>query len=90
MENFASFPSHYMLSTAVDCDRYFVSELSPLHVLLHSFVEVSAKMSFSFSLYEIIVTILQYAELKPVPCLTFSDAQNIRETCATPIQKQVI
>ncbi|KAK6927971.1 Protein of unknown function DUF2854 [Dillenia turbinata] len=34
-------------------------------------------------------TVLQYAELKPVPCLTYSDAQRLRETCATPILKQV-
>ncbi|KAL4591280.1 hypothetical protein LXL04_004238 [Taraxacum kok-saghyz] len=31
----------------------------------------------------------QYAELKPVPCLTYSDAQMLREKCATPILKQV-
>ncbi|KAH9739428.1 Acclimation of photosynthesis to environment [Citrus sinensis] len=31
---------------------------------------------------------LKYAELKPVPCLTYSDAQSLRETCATPILKQ--
>lgn len=35
------------------------------------------------------VIILQYAELKPVPCLTYSDAQMLREKCATPILKQV-
>ncbi|KAI4388945.1 hypothetical protein MLD38_001230 [Melastoma candidum] len=32
---------------------------------------------------------LKYAELKPVPCLTYADAQRLRETCATPILKQV-
>ncbi|KAL3527065.1 hypothetical protein ACH5RR_011721 [Cinchona calisaya] len=32
---------------------------------------------------------LKYAELKPVPCLTHSDAQKLRENCATPILKQV-
>ncbi|KAF5958441.1 hypothetical protein HYC85_005666 [Camellia sinensis] len=30
-----------------------------------------------------------YAELKPVPCLTYSNAQMLREKCATPILKQV-
>ncbi|WKA11367.1 hypothetical protein VitviT2T_028873 [Vitis vinifera] len=30
-----------------------------------------------------------YAELKPVPCLTYSDAQKLRETSATPILRQV-
>lgn len=35
-------------------------------------------------------SLVQYAELKPVPCLTYSDAQNLREKCATPILKQVI
>lgn len=35
-------------------------------------------------------TVLQYAELKPVPCLTYSDAQVLREKCATPILKQVL
>ncbi|KAL6010800.1 hypothetical protein ACLOJK_001242 [Asimina triloba] len=29
-----------------------------------------------------------YAELKPVPCITYADAQTLRETCATPILKQ--
>lgn len=32
---------------------------------------------------------LKYAELKPVPCLTYSDAQLMREKCATPVLKQV-
>ncbi|KZV40544.1 hypothetical protein F511_29370 [Dorcoceras hygrometricum] len=32
---------------------------------------------------------LKYAELKPVPCLTYSDAQVLREKCATEILKQV-
>ncbi|KAL9226558.1 hypothetical protein vseg_002356 [Gypsophila vaccaria] len=32
---------------------------------------------------------LQYAELKPVPCVTYSDAQKLREKCATPVLKQV-
>ncbi|XP_020596401.1 uncharacterized protein LOC110036325 isoform X2 [Phalaenopsis equestris] len=32
---------------------------------------------------------LKYAELKPVPCITYSDAQSLREKCATPILKQV-
>ena len=34
-------------------------------------------------------TAVQYAELKPVPCLTYSDAEMSREKCATPILKQV-
>ena len=32
---------------------------------------------------------LKYAELKPVPCITYSDAFALREKCATPILKQV-
>ncbi|KAK8694388.1 hypothetical protein V6N13_071942 [Hibiscus sabdariffa] len=32
---------------------------------------------------------LKYAELKTVPCVTYSDAQMQRETYATPILKQV-
>ncbi|KAL4363329.1 hypothetical protein GQ457_04G023480 [Hibiscus cannabinus] len=32
----------------------------------------------------------KYAELKPVPCVTYSDAQMLRETYATPILKQVL
>ncbi|KAL2932552.1 hypothetical protein RDABS01_023844, partial [Bienertia sinuspersici] len=32
---------------------------------------------------------LKYAELKPVPCVTYSDAQVLRENCATPVLKQV-
>ncbi|XP_068643487.1 uncharacterized protein [Aristolochia californica] len=34
-------------------------------------------------------SITKYAELKPVPCITYADAQALRETCATPILKQV-
>ncbi|KAG6474083.1 hypothetical protein ZIOFF_068007 [Zingiber officinale] len=30
-----------------------------------------------------------YAELKPVPCITYNDAEDLREKCATPILKQV-
>ena len=33
---------------------------------------------------------VQYAELKPVPCITYADAFALREQCATPILKQVI
>ena len=33
---------------------------------------------------------MQYAELKPVPCITYADALALREKCATPILKQVI
>jgi len=32
---------------------------------------------------------MQYAELKPVPCITYADAFALREKCATPILKQV-
>ncbi|VAI75378.1 unnamed protein product [Triticum turgidum subsp. durum] len=32
----------------------------------------------------------QYAELKPVPCITYSDAFALREKCATPILKQAV
>ncbi|KAG6472273.1 hypothetical protein ZIOFF_069733 [Zingiber officinale] len=32
---------------------------------------------------------LKYAELKPVPCITYNDAKALREKCATPILKQV-
>ncbi|XP_021763524.1 uncharacterized protein LOC110728176 [Chenopodium quinoa] len=32
---------------------------------------------------------LKYAELKPVPCVTYSDAQMVREKCSTPVLKQV-
>jgi hypothetical protein len=32
---------------------------------------------------------MQYAELKPVPCITYADAFALREQCATPILKQV-
>ncbi|TVU06727.1 hypothetical protein EJB05_49955 [Eragrostis curvula] len=33
--------------------------------------------------------LLYYAELKPVPCITYSDALALRGKCATPILKQV-
>ncbi|GAV75643.1 DUF2854 domain-containing protein [Cephalotus follicularis] len=45
-------------------------------------------LTYGFPL-AIIGMALKYAELKPVPCLTYSDAQALRETCATPILKQV-
>ncbi|XP_020268580.1 uncharacterized protein LOC109843985 isoform X2 [Asparagus officinalis] len=45
-------------------------------------------LTYGFPL-AIIGMALQYAELKPVPCITYSDAETLRETCATPILKQV-
>ncbi|KAK4749109.1 hypothetical protein SAY87_026558 [Trapa incisa] len=45
-------------------------------------------LTYGFPL-AIIGMALKYAELKPVPCLTFSDALALREACATPILKQV-
>uniref|UniRef100_A0A2P2KS18 Uncharacterized protein MANES_02G066700 n=1 Tax=Rhizophora mucronata TaxID=61149 RepID=A0A2P2KS18_RHIMU len=45
-------------------------------------------LTYGFPL-AIIGMALKYAELKPVPCLTYSNAQTLRETCATPILKQV-
>lgn len=45
-------------------------------------------LTYGFPL-AIIGMALKYAELKPVPCLTYIDAQKLRETCATPILKQV-
>ncbi|XP_020524618.1 uncharacterized protein LOC18436986 isoform X2 [Amborella trichopoda] len=45
-------------------------------------------LTYGFPL-AIIGMALKYAELKPVPCLTYSDAQLLRENCATPILKQV-
>ncbi|XP_061364354.1 uncharacterized protein LOC133307811 [Gastrolobium bilobum] len=45
-------------------------------------------LTYGFPL-AIIGMALKYAELKPVPCLTYSDAQSLQEKCATPILKQV-
>ncbi|EXB97176.1 hypothetical protein L484_008666 [Morus notabilis] len=45
-------------------------------------------LTYGFPL-AIIGMALKYAELKPVPCLTYSDALPLRETYATPILKQV-
>lgn len=45
-------------------------------------------LTYGFPL-AIIGMALKYAELKPVPCITYSDAQLLREKCATPILKQV-
>ncbi|KAL5581975.1 hypothetical protein UlMin_014417 [Ulmus minor] len=45
-------------------------------------------LTYGFPL-AIIGMALKYAELKPVPCLTYSDALKLRETYATPILKQV-
>ncbi|KAL5722236.1 hypothetical protein ACHQM5_005780 [Ranunculus cassubicifolius] len=45
-------------------------------------------LTYGFPL-AIIGMALKYAELKPVPCITYSDAEALRETCATDILKQV-
>uniref|UniRef100_A0A1D1XU20 Thylakoid membrane protein slr0575 n=1 Tax=Anthurium amnicola TaxID=1678845 RepID=A0A1D1XU20_9ARAE len=45
-------------------------------------------LTYGFPL-AIIGMALKYAELKPVPCITYSDAQALRERFATPILKQV-
>ncbi|KAM3190345.1 hypothetical protein ACQJBY_068487 [Aegilops geniculata] len=45
-------------------------------------------LTYGFPL-TIIGMALKYAELKPVPCITYSDAFALREKCATPILKQV-
>ncbi|KAG7548451.1 hypothetical protein ISN44_As12g036390 [Arabidopsis suecica] len=45
-------------------------------------------LTYGFPL-AIIGMALKYAELKPVPCLSYSDAVKLRESCATPILMQV-
>ncbi|KAI3876230.1 hypothetical protein MKW92_014360 [Papaver armeniacum] len=45
-------------------------------------------LTYGFPL-AIIGMALKYAELKPVPCITYSDAEALREKCATEILKQV-
>ncbi|XP_010263011.1 PREDICTED: uncharacterized protein LOC104601403 [Nelumbo nucifera] len=45
-------------------------------------------LTYGFPL-AIIGMALKYAELKPVPCISYSDSQKLREACATPILKQV-
>ncbi|KAL5231588.1 hypothetical protein ABZP36_030364 [Zizania latifolia] len=45
-------------------------------------------LTYGFPL-TIIGMALKYAELKPVPCTTYSDAFALREKCATPILNQV-
>jgi len=45
-------------------------------------------LTYGFPL-TIIGMALKYAELKPVPCITYADAFALREKCATPILKQV-
>ncbi|PRQ53132.1 hypothetical protein RchiOBHm_Chr2g0163121 [Rosa chinensis] len=45
-------------------------------------------LTYGFPL-AIIGMAFKYAELKPVPCLTYLDAQQLRETAATPILMQV-
>ncbi|XP_024318086.1 uncharacterized protein LOC100830341 isoform X2 [Brachypodium distachyon] len=44
-------------------------------------------LTYGFPL-TIIGMALKYAELKPVPCITYSDAFALRDKCATPILKQ--
>ncbi|XP_062195817.1 uncharacterized protein LOC133898984 isoform X2 [Phragmites australis] len=44
-------------------------------------------LTYGFPL-TIIGMALKYAELKPVPCITYADAFALREKCATPILKQ--
>lgn len=63
--------------------NHYFFKILVLLVLLHSSASypwTNLNMEFLF---------LQYAELKPVPCVTYADAQTIREKCATPILKQV-
>ncbi|CAH2079771.1 unnamed protein product [Thlaspi arvense] len=45
-------------------------------------------LTYGFPL-AIIGMALKYAELRPVPCLSYSDAVKLRESCATPILTQV-
>ncbi|XP_023635360.1 uncharacterized protein LOC17879546 [Capsella rubella] len=45
-------------------------------------------LTYGFPL-AIIGMALKYAELKPVPCLSYSDAVKLRESCSTPILTQV-
>ncbi|XP_025821506.1 uncharacterized protein LOC112897430 isoform X1 [Panicum hallii] len=45
-------------------------------------------LTYGFPL-TIIGMALKYAELKPVPCITYAEALALREKCATPILKQV-
>ncbi|XP_062191726.1 uncharacterized protein LOC133895435 isoform X1 [Phragmites australis] len=45
-------------------------------------------LTYGFPL-TIIGMALKYAELKPVPCITYADALALREKCATPILQQV-
>ncbi|XP_057779578.1 uncharacterized protein LOC130998164, partial [Salvia miltiorrhiza] len=45
-------------------------------------------LTYGFPL-AIIGMALKYAELKPVPCVTYSDALALREKCSTPILNQV-
>ncbi|XP_057462688.1 uncharacterized protein LOC130752822 isoform X3 [Actinidia eriantha] len=45
------------------------------------------RLTYGFPL-AIIGMALKYAELKPVPCLTYADAQMLRDKYATPILKQ--
>jgi hypothetical protein len=42
----------------------------------------------SFSFVSILELYMQYAELKPVPCITYADAFALKEQCATPILNQ--
>nr|ABK22874.1 unknown [Picea sitchensis] len=45
-------------------------------------------LTYGFPL-AIIGMALKYAELKPIPCITYSDALALRETKATPVLNQV-
>ncbi|CAN6857770.1 unnamed protein product [Brassica oleracea] len=46
-------------------------------------------LTYGFPL-AIIGMALKYAELKPVPCLSYADAVKLRESSATPILTQVL
>lgn len=59
-----------------------------------STVNFSEELSFDLCITEscsflCLVPFLQYAELKPVPCLSYADAVKLRESSATPILTQV-
>ncbi|XP_011624430.1 uncharacterized protein LOC18436986 isoform X5 [Amborella trichopoda] len=95
----ASFPSitTFSLSRRHSFSLSSTKEKKPrVNLLLGSAAEPTTTSSPSSSLQndatfvsDTEFSLAKYAELKPVPCLTYSDAQLLRENCATPILKQV-
>lgn len=80
-----------MALKVVFCLPIYIRHLTQVycHVLMRN-TQYVWRVSTPNLQYLYLYIVVQYAELKPVPCLTYSDALALREKCATPILLQVV